>query len=79
MATITLKNVPDDLYRRLVEDKESFWSVVYPLYMQREITKQNVRDLVRKGLDSIKQIDFAPKQTIRSIKEDVEWAKHQTS
>jgi len=35
--------------------------------------------LVRKGLDSIKQIDFAPKQTIRTIKEDVEWAKHQTS
>jgi len=35
--------------------------------------------LVRKGLDSLKQIDFAPKQTIRSIKEDVEWAKHQTS
>jgi len=35
--------------------------------------------LVRKGLDSIKQIDFTPRQTIRSIKEDVEWAKHQTS
>jgi len=35
--------------------------------------------LVRRGLDAIKQIDFAPKQTIRTIKEDVEWAKHQTS
>jgi hypothetical protein len=39
------------LYKRLVEDRESFWAVVYPLYMQREITRGNVRDLVRKGLE----------------------------
>lgn len=45
------RTVADDLYRRLVEDKESFWTAVYPLYMQREITKQNVRDLVRRGLE----------------------------
>ena len=30
---------------------ESFWTAVYPLYMQREITRGNVRDLVRKGLE----------------------------
>jgi hypothetical protein len=35
--------------------------------------------LVRKGLDSIKRTDFAPRQTIQTIKEDVAWAKHQTS
>ena len=35
----------------LVEDRESFWNVVYPLYMQREITRGNVRDVVRKGLE----------------------------
>jgi transcriptional regulator with PAS, ATPase and Fis domain len=45
------RTVADDLYRRLTEEKESFWTAVYPLYMQREITKQNVRDLVRKGLE----------------------------
>jgi transcriptional regulator with PAS, ATPase and Fis domain len=45
------RTVADDLYKRLTEDRESFWSAVYPLYMQREITKQNVRDLVRKGLE----------------------------
>jgi transcriptional regulator with PAS, ATPase and Fis domain len=45
------RTVADDLYRRLIEERESFWSVVYPLYMQREITKANVRDLVRKGLE----------------------------
>jgi transcriptional regulator with PAS, ATPase and Fis domain len=45
------RTVADDLYKKLVEDRESFWSVVYPLYMQREITRGNVRDLVRKGLE----------------------------
>jgi transcriptional regulator with PAS, ATPase and Fis domain len=45
------RTVADDLYKRLIEDRESFWSVVYPLYMQREITRGNVRDLVRKGLE----------------------------
>ena len=43
--------VADDLYKRLTQDRESFWSVVYPLYMQREITRANVRDVVRKGLE----------------------------
>ena len=45
------RTVADDLFRRLTNDKESFWTAVYPLYMQREITKQNVRDLVRRGLE----------------------------
>jgi transcriptional regulator with PAS, ATPase and Fis domain len=45
------RTVADDLYKRLMEDRESFWNVVYPLYMQREITRGNVRDLVRKGLE----------------------------
>jgi two-component system response regulator AtoC len=45
------RTVADDLYKKLTEDRESFWTVVYPLYMQREITRGNVRDLVRKGLE----------------------------
>ena len=45
------RTVSDDLYKRLVEQGESFWSSVYPLYMQREITRSNMRDLVRKGLE----------------------------
>jgi transcriptional regulator with GAF, ATPase, and Fis domain len=44
------RTVADDLFKRLVEDRESFWTTVYPLYMQREITKGNIRDLVGKGL-----------------------------
>jgi DNA-binding NtrC family response regulator len=45
------RTVADDLYKRLVEERESFWTAVYPLYMEREITRGNMRDLVRKGLE----------------------------
>jgi DNA-binding NtrC family response regulator len=45
------RTVSDDLYRRMTDTRESFWTAVYPLYMRREITRGNVRDLVRKGLE----------------------------
>jgi transcriptional regulator with GAF, ATPase, and Fis domain len=45
------RTVADELFKRLVEERQSFWTAVYPLYMHREITKGNVRDLVRKGLE----------------------------
>jgi len=45
------RTVADDLYKKLTEERESFWTAVYPLYMQREITRGNMRDLVRKGLE----------------------------
>jgi two-component system NtrC family response regulator len=45
------RTVADDLFQKLVEERESFWTAVYPLYMNREITRANVRDLVHKGLE----------------------------
>ena len=45
------RTVADDLLARMVEEGESFWASVYPLYMRREITRGDVRDLVRKGLE----------------------------
>ena len=45
------RTVADDLYKKLVEGKESFWTAVYPLFMDREITRSNVRDVVRRGLE----------------------------
>jgi len=48
------RTVADDLYKKLRDDRESFWTAVYPLYMSREITRQNVRDLVRRGLEEAK-------------------------
>ena len=44
------RTVADDLFQKLIQDRQSFWAVVYPLYMRREITRSNVRDVVRKGL-----------------------------
>jgi transcriptional regulator with PAS, ATPase and Fis domain len=45
------RTIADELYRRVVHEGESFWTAVYPLYMQREITRQNVREVVRRGLE----------------------------
>ncbi|HEY7065067.1 MAG TPA: phage holin family protein [Chloroflexota bacterium] len=35
--------------------------------------------LVQKGLDALKHEDLAPRQTAQTVKENVEWAKEQTS
>jgi two-component system NtrC family response regulator len=45
------RTVADELFKKLREDRESFWTAVYPLYMNREITRSNMRDLVHKGLE----------------------------
>jgi two-component system response regulator HydG len=45
------RTVVDNLYKRLVEDQESFWTAVYPLYIGREITRSDVQELVRRGLE----------------------------
>jgi transcriptional regulator with PAS, ATPase and Fis domain len=45
------RSVVDDLLKQLIEERQSFWAAVYPLYMNREITRSNVRDLVHKGLE----------------------------
>jgi DNA-binding NtrC family response regulator len=47
----TAVDVVDDLYARLTRHRECFWTTVYPLYMQREITRSHMRDLVKKGLE----------------------------
>lgn len=45
------RTIADELYKQLIDDRQSFWTAVYPLYMQREISRGNMRDLVRKGLE----------------------------
>ena len=45
------RTIADDLYKRVIDDKESFWTAVYPLFMDREITRENVREVVRRGLE----------------------------
>jgi DNA-binding NtrC family response regulator len=39
-----------ELFAKLVNDRESFWKVVYPLYINRHITRDDVRDIIHKGL-----------------------------
>ena len=45
------RTVADDLYRRLIDERESFWSCVHVLYMEREITRGTLREVIRKGLE----------------------------
>jgi len=45
------RTIADDLFKKLIDDRQSFWQAVYPLYMNREITRSNVRELVHKGLE----------------------------
>ena len=45
------RTVADDLLKRMIVNHESFWTAVYPLYMQREITRGTLRELVSKGLE----------------------------
>ena len=46
------RTVGEDLFVRMVQSGDSFWSAVYPLFMKREITRTDVRDLVRRGLET---------------------------
>ncbi len=45
------RTVADELYRQMKDERLSFWAAVYPLYLQRDITRGHIRDLVRKGLE----------------------------
>lgn len=45
------RTIVDELYKRMIEQHESFWVTVYPLFMDREITRGNVREIVRRGLE----------------------------
>ena len=46
----TPRTLVDDLYDRLVINRESFWSSVYPLFMARDMTRDDLRALIRRGL-----------------------------
>lgn len=44
------RSIADDLYGRMIDDQQSFWTSVYPLFMQRDIPRDVVREVVRRGL-----------------------------
>jgi transcriptional regulator with PAS, ATPase and Fis domain len=43
-------SIADALYRRLTEERQSFWTIVYPLFMRRDISRDVVHEIVRRGL-----------------------------
>ena len=45
------RTTSDALYRRMLEERESFWTSVYPRFMAREITRANVQEVIRLGLE----------------------------
>ena len=42
--------VADQLYQALVTSGYSFWEHIYPLFLARDITRHDMRELVRRGL-----------------------------
>ena len=47
------RHTVDDLYEGMVVHHESFWATVYPLLMNREITRSQVRDIISQGLVAV--------------------------
>jgi transcriptional regulator with PAS, ATPase and Fis domain len=41
----------DTAWSEMVVDGKSFWKVVHPLFIQRELTKTDVREIIRRGLE----------------------------
>jgi hypothetical protein len=46
------RQVADELYQALVHGGYSFWQHIHPLFLNRDITRQDLRDLLRRGLSS---------------------------
>jgi transcriptional regulator with PAS, ATPase and Fis domain len=44
------RTIVDDLFARMLQEQQSFWNVVYPVYMRRDLTRDQLRDLVERGL-----------------------------
>jgi len=43
-------SAPDGLFSRMIDDEECFWQVVHEPFMSRDLTRDDVRAIIRKGL-----------------------------
>jgi DNA-binding NtrC family response regulator len=50
-ATQATRPAADMLFERMVNGGESFWSCVYAPFMSRDLTRDDLRTIVRKGLE----------------------------
>jgi transcriptional regulator with PAS, ATPase and Fis domain len=48
----TRRPIAEDLAARMIEQGESFWTIVYPLFMSRDLTREDMRKIIRIGLES---------------------------
>ena len=46
------RQVSDDLYQALVVAGYSFWEHIHPLFLARDITRHDMRELIRRGLST---------------------------
>jgi hypothetical protein len=44
------RQLADELYQSLTEGTLSFWEHVHPLFLERDLTRHDIRELVRRGL-----------------------------
>jgi transcriptional regulator with PAS, ATPase and Fis domain len=44
------RTVADAMFHRMVNQRESFWSIVYSAYMARELTRTDLRAIITRGL-----------------------------
>jgi DNA-binding NtrC family response regulator len=44
------RQTADDLYEALVNGGYSFWAHIHPLFLARDVTRHDIRELVRRGL-----------------------------
>ena len=42
--------VVEEIFDRMVKNRESFWSAVYPAFMTRDLTRDDLRFIIRRGL-----------------------------
>ena len=50
VPTVAGTSAADELFERLVTNRESFWSVIYPAFMSRDLTRADLRAVLRRGL-----------------------------
>ena len=52
-AKVSDRRAPaDDLAARMLQQGESFWSTVYPVFMSRDLTRDDLRHIVQIGLET---------------------------
>jgi transcriptional regulator with PAS, ATPase and Fis domain len=51
LPRVPVRSIADDLFTRMTTGHESFWHIVYPLFMSRDLTREELRTILRRGLE----------------------------